>query len=153
MLGTQSPGTKKREGGGGANATGQRRHSVRCGTWPSRRGWRRGARHLRRASAIRPSSKITRTPCPPLPSSAPTRGTPLPTTPHSPLLSHPFSLTPGANFLSPSTPPQSPLGEPKTKPARARRCCPTECCVTRLCILSFEERATRARARALSLSL
>ncbi|KYN45324.1 hypothetical protein ALC56_00170 [Trachymyrmex septentrionalis] len=34
--------------------------------------------------------------------------------------SHPFSLLP------PPGPPQSPLGDPKTKPARAHRCSPTD---------------------------
>jgi len=53
---------------------------------------------------------------------APTRGTPLPDTTRRLLLprddpSHPFSLP---------APPQSPLGDPKTKPARARRCSPTD---------------------------
>jgi len=73
----------------------------------------------------------------------PARTTPTPpavyarTTPAAPAGSF-ASLLP-----SPGDPPQSPLGEPKTKPARARRCTPTGCCVTCLGILLAPRRYLR----------
>lgn len=122
--------------GGRVNATGQRRR-VRCGTWPSRRVGRcRDAQQQRRQQQQQQQQHL-RCGSAPLAASRPSSRPRSPSSYHSPPPRHLHAArrypthragccSRGMILRIPSPSPQSPLGDPKTKPARARRCSPTD---------------------------